>query len=1200
MAELILNVNTNASGAASSITTLAGAMRDLATESGKFNGKLVADGLEKIATAASKITAGAIRNIADLANAMSLFAGVDLKSLASILRSPFVKNGNTPTAAEMSAATAFAESASRSDLLKMKISSDTDSLAREMFQNPEPDPGFMANKIEKIQKNNFNLNGIDMTDVNSAREYADSLSNLDVIQLKLASTAERLALALKDDVPDPAKVASLISEYKNLQKQIEDYGKTTKKAHHNISKMIGRMLLRRAVMAAIRSIINAVKVGVKNVYQYSKSIGGTFASAMDSAASSMFVMKNAIGTAVAPAIQALIPILNTVVSWVRTACNALSQFFALLRGGGTWTKATEYVTEWGEAAKGAGGAANDWLADWDELNVMAQGGGGGGSNVATDYENMFEEVYEFDEKIRDVAEFLKKHMEDIEALAISIGAAIIAWKVSTAFGGVLSTLGALLGAGATIAITMSIVRIFDDAYVDTGDNGWLIADALTSALGATIAGKLAAGVVSVGFGIATAGVTLILSAGVSIDTGKKSYLSGVKDSAKWLAILAGVKAGIGTALVLAGLGASTAVSIVAGVISVPLTIAIAALVYVSAERSETYEKMAKDAFDNPEGISASEYLAALQNEFNRITDGLSIQYNGYLKTGELKSDLKEALESIEGLSSYVYGKNAMTEEDAKTFKEAWGKVFGTLEEISKINFSTVEFGIADAMKSESSDVKKEAEGLLNELVKIQTEINGVMGGMKERARQLSIAISTGTATNEEYEEYWKLLSVISGDEHSYSQKEFAGMVEDARKNGLYFGEGGDSVEGANAFLEGAKKSYDASMAEIDEWYKAQTDSIDGILKDAEMLNQAGQLSDGKLNGIKLTMEAVRALITGDYEGKKSSVDKLFNEDVVDVLKTNLVNGFKKSLESGNTVMYREAVMNPMIEQLKGMGVDTTWLENLYYLMQGDIDLYGTRSTSYQKAVELFGQEFVDSMFENVDLLRPSDDIDVGFMAESTKLNDFFTQYGENWVEEWLKENETGVDFDGFDFVGEELYKWIEKTLKSGNPTKYGLSLEEITEDEYIQGALIEMLTEMIETYRITSLPKGFGFKSPSALLPNVPGAHLDANAGALSGIRFTSGRADDIPPATVASLSNATTQGVAEGMNATLNNGRLAADFETAMTNAMQRSNRGIDTANGYLRTIAGKNLTVNVGASSGLGRVVGASNNQYSRATGV
>lgn len=287
-------------------------------------------------------------------------------------------------------------------------------------------------------------------------------------------------------------------------------------AFSKIMSSIGRIAFYRAIRSAVKAVTKEFKEGVTNVYKYSKAIGGSFAKDMDAAASSLGTMRNSLGAAVAPALQALIPILSTITSFAITAFNALNQLFTLLRGGGSWTRATASMDTFTKATKGAGGATKDLLADWDELNIIQSQGGGGGGGAAMDYAKMFEEVYEFDSRIRAIADFLKNNAEEIWGIIKKIGAAILAWNVSQAFGGILGMLGAWAVAGLTVAIAFDMVTLFDKQYLDSGEIGWLVADLLTTALGAGIANQVIKNVIGHGAGVAVASVVLGVSAIASI------------------------------------------------------------------------------------------------------------------------------------------------------------------------------------------------------------------------------------------------------------------------------------------------------------------------------------------------------------------------------------------------------------------------------------------------------------------------------------------------------------------------------------------------------------------------------------------------------------------------------------------------------------------------------------------------------------
>lgn len=291
----------------------------------------------------------------------------------------------------------------------------------------------------------------------------------------------------------------------------------------SLTKLISRfkqIVKYRIIRSVIRHIASGFSEGIQNVYEYSKAIGGSFAPAMDSAATAIAQMKNSLGAALAPAIEALIPVLNTVVNWFITLVNYVNQFFALLNGQATWTRALPATVnafdKQKKAAKGAGAAIKDLLADWDELNIIQSESGGGGTGsakTAEDYLKMFEEVGKFDNNIKDTINFIKDNFETIKSIAAGIGAAILAWKISKAFGDSLGFLQTLeVAAGVTLLVNG--VKLTTAAGYDIGKNG-INSDNLLNAIGGVFETALGTGLIGVAFGGLTGGV-LGLTVGTAI------------------------------------------------------------------------------------------------------------------------------------------------------------------------------------------------------------------------------------------------------------------------------------------------------------------------------------------------------------------------------------------------------------------------------------------------------------------------------------------------------------------------------------------------------------------------------------------------------------------------------------------------------------------------------------------------------------
>lgn len=284
------------------------------------------------------------------------------------------------------------------------------------------------------------------------------------------------------------------------------------KVFSRIKKIATTMLIR----SALRALVKDVREGINNLYEWSKLTKGDFAKSMDTFKNKAGELKNTIGAAIAPIIQAAIPLINSLASAAINAFNWVNQLFSLLTGQNYWTKATEGVHDYAEEAKSAGGATKDWLAAFDELNVMNDsGGGGGGSSSKVDYSDMFENVTVFDQKIREVVDFLKDNVESIKDMAIAAGVAIASWKLGTAFLEILPTLSKIfgfVGTGAVIAITLQATWLLANQYMNTGEDGWLIAEALSTAVGSVAAWSIAKKLIGGKAGVYAAAITLSLSA----------------------------------------------------------------------------------------------------------------------------------------------------------------------------------------------------------------------------------------------------------------------------------------------------------------------------------------------------------------------------------------------------------------------------------------------------------------------------------------------------------------------------------------------------------------------------------------------------------------------------------------------------------------------------------------------------------------
>lgn len=221
-----------------------------------------------------------------------------------------------------------------------------------------------------------------------------------------SSSAKATADAAKDIDTSMRGADTSISE---ASKSMQSLGSETTKTNGIFKNFMGsltRIAKLRLLRGIIRAVTQAFKEGTENIYQYSAALGAAdashFKTTMDGLASSFLYLKNSIGSVVAPLLASLVPALQTVISWVSAALNVLAQFFAILNGQSTYTRAKQTATEWkniGTAAGGAAAAAKEYkntIMSFDEihaLNDVSDGGGGGGGGAGSpNYADMFEEA----------------------------------------------------------------------------------------------------------------------------------------------------------------------------------------------------------------------------------------------------------------------------------------------------------------------------------------------------------------------------------------------------------------------------------------------------------------------------------------------------------------------------------------------------------------------------------------------------------------------------------------------------------------------------------------------------------------------------------------------------------------------------------------------------------------------------------------
>lgn len=584
-----------------------------------------------------------------------------------------------------------------------------------------------------------------------AKSFVENAQSADILRLKYDS--------LKQSIIDDARVGKLTNEQlvqrteklRSLEREMQKMDDTTKetksswqkltdglhKSFSGIEQFINRvtriattMMIRRA----IKNLVKGIKEGIENLREWAKVTKNELYTAMDGFKAKANQMKNSLGAMIAPIIRSLIPLLTSLSNALITASNWLNQFFALLTGQSSWIRAREDIQGYTDDVEHASGATKEWLAAFDELNVMNNSGGGGGSSSQKpDYENMFEEITQFDEKIREIVSFLQDNLQSIEAMALGIGAALLAWKFSSAFTDILPVLSQILGiltVAATIAITLQLGWILTDQYLDTGEDGWLWASCLSTAVGTTAAYAIAKKLFNGKVGLYTASITLAASAvtdivadiqhtdvsafdAKSIKTRIKAALEG--GAAAGIALLAG-GVGLGT---VAAVGAVTALAI----------FGVATLLKIATQDNTEVQ------WGNLELTQEQIQQYVKGNMFTADTDVYIKKLNAVLDNKEsLEQSLREQLASINNELDILNLGIDETASKAKIAKMISGEngeggLVNTIKDLADVNIDMLKLNFANITAYDGNGNVIDKEALLSAIpawqqVKNEMEANG--------------------------------------------------------------------------------------------------------------------------------------------------------------------------------------------------------------------------------------------------------------------------------------------------------------------------------------------------------------------------------------------------------------------------------------------------------------------------------------------
>lgn len=233
------------------------------------------------------------------------------------------------------------------------------------------------------------------------------------------------------------KIKSAFSGIKNLASSIKGAIPHTKNFGGAIGKLASqfkRLFVLKILRTIIANIIKGFKEGIQNIAQYSAALNnmdsGHANQTMSELASTAQYLKNTLGAAVIPMINAVLPLIRQLATAFATGVNYVNQFFAALTGKTTWTRAkqstVDYASSLGDVGSSAGSAKEAvedlqrTILGFDEINKLndasgssgSGGSGGGGGSDSVSFNDMFEEV-PIDNEVTDFLDKIKAKVDEL-------------------------------------------------------------------------------------------------------------------------------------------------------------------------------------------------------------------------------------------------------------------------------------------------------------------------------------------------------------------------------------------------------------------------------------------------------------------------------------------------------------------------------------------------------------------------------------------------------------------------------------------------------------------------------------------------------------------------------------------------------------------------------------------------------------------
>lgn len=607
----------------------------------------------------------------------------------------------------------------------------------------------------------------------------------------------------------------------------------------SIGKGVQSLTQQEKIQAEVNGILNETRFQTGDAAK----IAGSYSGQVSQLSYQFTELKVAIGNAVTPLIQSVLPTVNTIVAGLTNAANAAAQFISAFLGveikqTGTAKAAQEAARGEAELAKqteAAAEAAGNAVAGFDELNIVSKDTGeaaasapisGGGAVSAPGALSQSTEVVASPE-IERAAKKLKKFFDDLRKTLSKF--APLLKGIATGF---LAAFGFKWISGAITKVKgLSVFSSIADAV----RNGLLAMNTNFEATGKLLP-SIGAGFKNFRDSLSTTAKFMIGAGGtvatfIATKDAMKQVELGTMDASTAIANI-GPVAAIAAGAAYVALGPAGPLMVAAG-------LAAGALVGVQEAQEQMQEQIMNEAFYETAGVS----LDTLTGHYEDLFDEMSTINDKTIEYGETVDKNKEKVTLIcQELGAYeqiLESGGKLTEEQKEVMAQKYKELYNAAQENLDANFATLITAYTKHLEAAAEASGQNVGSMIGDLNKLKGDLDEGLSKMETRQTELYEKYLAGTLTEKEVEEYERLTESIARISSGATTAN-AELTEQMRELATLNLEDKDAV---NAALQRLSDTYNKLITANAEARSAAVQSLEDIRVTAEEQMRLGYMSE---------------------------------------------------------------------------------------------------------------------------------------------------------------------------------------------------------------------------------------------------------------------------------------------------------------------------------------------------------------------